>query len=61
MSQPAYPPNLLTPTQKRVLDYRRAGHSWRTIALALKLDEATVRGHHRRAQARIDKHRQEAT
>ena len=67
------PPNPLTPTkqripweiltdlQRKVLADRLNNHSYRSIALYMKLDESTIRGHEKRAWARIDKHRQETT
>lgn len=51
---------LLTPTQLDVLRHRLNGHSWRDIAADLHRDEATIRGHHRRAIERIRRHRKEA-
>ena len=44
---------ILTEKQLRVLQLRLAGHSNRTIALALHIDESTVRGLHARALARL--------
>ena len=45
---------ILTDRQRRVLDLRLAGHSWRTIADSLGIHEATARGHHQRALDRIE-------
>lgn len=50
---------LLTDIQLEVLRHRTNRHSWRTIARALHRDEATCRGHYRRALERIDRHRKE--
>ena len=44
---------ILTQRQFRVLELRLAGHSWRTIARALHMHEATARGHHHAALERI--------
>lgn len=43
----------LTPTQLKVFQHRLDGHSWRTIALALGIHEATARGHHKAAITRL--------
>lgn len=40
---------ILTDRQRRVLELRLAGHSWRTIGTALHINEATARVHYRRA------------
>ena len=68
MSWHSIPPNtrrtynqILTPKQLDILRHRSNGHSWLTIALALDLDEATVRGHYRRAINRIRRHRNESS
>ena len=53
--------NTLTPKQQAVLKHRLAGHSWRTIAQALNINEATARGHHKRALDRIRKTRKDNT
>lgn len=45
----------LTPRQLAILQDRTNGHSWRTIADAYNIDEATARGHHRRALERLRK------
>lgn len=45
---------ILTTRQLRILQNRLDGHTWRTIADALSIDEATCRGHYRRALARIE-------
>lgn len=39
----------LTQRQTRVLELRLAGHSWRTIARYMHINEATARGHHKAA------------
>lgn len=39
----------LTNLQHEVVMARINGHTWSTIANSMNLDEATVRGHHRRA------------
>lgn len=51
--------HLLTERQARVLELRLAGHTWRTIAKALGIHEATVRGHHQAALEAIARHIQE--
>ena len=51
---------LLTPIQLEVVRHKANGHSYRTIARAMNRDEATIRGHHRRAVERIRRHRKEA-
>ncbi len=43
----------LTPRQREIVIHRHAGHSWRTIARALHLSEATVRGHQEAATRRL--------
>ena len=43
----------LTPSQLRVFQDRLNGHPWARIATAMNLDEATIRGHHKRAIRRI--------
>lgn len=50
---------ILTPIQLEIFRHRLNGHSWRTIASALARDEATIRGHHRRAIERIRRHLEE--
>lgn len=45
---------VLTKRQLRILKHRLAGHSYRTIALALHLDESTVRYHLRRIADLLD-------
>jgi DNA-binding NarL/FixJ family response regulator len=40
---------ILTDRQLDVFRHRLNGHSWRTIADAMHINEATVRGHHRAA------------
>ncbi len=40
---------ILTPRQLRIIQDRANNHSWNTIALAYDIDEATARGHHKRA------------
>ncbi len=44
----------LTPSQLAVVHARIDGHSWQRIANAMNLDEATVRGHHKRATRRLN-------
>lgn len=45
---------VLTAKQLRVLEDRELhGLTWNQIAFALDLDQATVRGHYRRAQRRL--------
>ena len=51
---------ILTPRQHHILTLRLAGHSWRTIARALHINEATARGHHKAALDRIDQARKDA-
>jgi len=51
---------ILTPIQLDVVRHRVNGHSYRTIAMALHRDEATIRGHYRRALERIRKHMEAA-
>lgn len=46
---------ILTPRQLQVLKLRLNGNSWRTIALALGIHEATARGHHHAALDRLRK------
>jgi DNA-binding NarL/FixJ family response regulator len=43
----------LTPKQLAVFQDRLNGHSWRTIANAHHINEATARGRHERALKRI--------
>lgn len=43
----------LTPRQLRILQDRLNGHSWRTIATALHIHEATARGHYKAALDRL--------
>lgn len=43
----------LTPKQLNVVRDRTNGHSWRTIGDAYCIDEATARGHYKRALKRI--------
>ena len=47
---------VLTDRQLTVVRARVDGHSWDRIALALNLDEATVRGHWKRAVRRLKPH-----
>lgn len=49
----AFIETILTPRQLEVLKARTNGHTWNTIATALNLDEATVRGHHKRALRKL--------
>jgi DNA-binding CsgD family transcriptional regulator len=51
----------LTPRQARVLELRLAGHSWRTIAKAIGINEATARGHHKAALDTIARHKETRT
>lgn len=44
---------VLTPRQLEVLRHRTNGVSYRKIAIALHVDEATIRGHERRAFTRL--------
>lgn len=44
----------LTQLQHQVVQARINGHTWQTIANAMNLDEATIRGHHRRAIRRLN-------
>jgi DNA-binding NarL/FixJ family response regulator len=44
----------LTDRQAHILLDRIHGHSWRTIADAYHITEATARGHHKAALARIE-------
>jgi DNA-binding NarL/FixJ family response regulator len=47
-------PDVLTDRQLRVLECRELhGMTWNQISYALDLDQATVRGHYRRAQRRL--------
>lgn len=43
----------LTERQLHILQDRANGHSWNTIANAYNIDEATARGHHKRAIRKI--------
>lgn len=47
----------LTTRQRDILRDRLNGHSWRTIANAYHITEATARGHHRAALANIERAR----
>lgn len=51
---------ILTDLQHQVVKDRLNKHPWQRIANAMNLDEATVRGHHRRAIRRINNARKEA-
>lgn len=51
---------ILTTRQLAIVQDRANGHSWRTIADAYSIDEATARGHHKRAIRRIQRARKEA-
>jgi DNA-binding NarL/FixJ family response regulator len=51
---------ILTHRQHAILQDRLNGHSWRTIATAYGIHEATARGHHRAALARLERARKEA-
>lgn len=48
--------SILTTRQLRVLQHRLDGHSWRTIATALGINEATARAHYKAALQRIAHH-----
>lgn len=48
--------HILTERQAKVLELKLAGHSYRTIAKALALHEATIRGHYASALDRIARH-----
>jgi len=48
---------VLTTKQLAVFQDRLNGHSWRTIANAHHINEATARGHHQRALDRIERAR----
>lgn len=50
----------LTPRQLAILQDRINGHSWRTIALAYRIHEATARAHHKAALERLRRHRKDA-
>lgn len=50
---------ILTPRQLTILRDRLNGHSWRTIARAHDIHEATVRGHWNAALDRMHRHRDE--
>lgn len=52
--------SILTDLQHQVVKDRLNGHPWQRIANAMNLDEATVRGHHRRAIRRLTNARKEA-
>lgn len=43
----------LTELQHTVVRARLDNHSWQRIANAMNLDEATIRGHHKRAVRRL--------
>jgi len=49
----------LTELQLAVVKARIDGHTWQRIALAMNLDEATVRGHHKRAVRRLSNARKD--
>ncbi len=49
----------LTNLQLQVVTERLNGHTWQRIADAMNLDEATVRGHHKRATRRLANARKE--
>ncbi len=44
----------LTEQQHAVVRARIDGHSFRTIAKAMRLDESTIRGHMERAEKRLE-------
>jgi DNA-binding NarL/FixJ family response regulator len=50
----------LTELQHAVVKARIDGHTWQRIGLAMNLDEATVRGHHKRAVRRLANARKDA-
>lgn len=50
----------LTELQLAVVQARLNGHTWQNIANAMNLDEATVRGHHKRAVRRLANARKDA-
>ena len=50
---------VLTPKQLEVIQHRANNHTWNTIATHMNLDEATVRGHYKRALRRIENARKE--
>ncbi len=50
----------LTDLQLEVFKARMDRHPWQRIANAMNLDEATVRGHHKRAIRRLNNARKEA-
>jgi len=47
---------ILSDRQLTVLKDRLNGHSWRAIATAHGIHEATVRGHHQAALDRLERH-----
>lgn len=47
---------ILTTRQLRILQHRLDGHSWRTIAAAIGITEATCRAHYHAALTRIAHH-----
>ena len=57
----AFITSTLTPRQLEILRLRIDGHSFQRIADALNLDEATIRGHHKRAKRRLENAAQEQT
>lgn len=46
----------LTPRQLAVLQHRLNGHSWQTIADALRISRTTAREHHRAAIDKLRPH-----
>ena len=53
VDQQAFLVATLTRLQHAVVQARLNGHTWQRIANAMNLDEATVRGHHKRATRRL--------
>jgi DNA-binding NarL/FixJ family response regulator len=49
----------LTPKQLHILQDRTNGHSWRTIATAHHITEATARGHHKAALTNLERARKD--
>lgn len=49
----------LTALQLAVVQARLNGHTWARIADSMNLDEATIRGHHKRAFRRLANARKE--
>lgn len=49
----------LTELQLKVIQARLNGHTWNKIADSMNLDEATVRGHYKRATRRLNNARKD--